>query len=215
MEGAPKEISQIQKRRHTAGFVVLILVALVAGIIIGLVSPKMIATHLNTDWKPLAPGDSYFGVRYRFNPDADELFLDLPMPDIKSVSGKAKFINPVGKGEATEFGYIVNMEMASLDLAKVPEHYKKSQPMEGNSGFVRPPLTQASYEVEWEFQFKDKDGFLIGKYKSPEEQPLTSGQTNVFQGKLQDKIPYDEAVRVHQVEIYPLIVKCYSCERKR
>ena len=63
MEGAPKEISQTQKRRNTAGFVVLILVALVVGIIIGLVSPKMIVSFRQSvvkkkkcdrAWRPLS-----------------------------------------------------------------------------------------------------------------------------------------------------------------
>jgi hypothetical protein len=185
--------------------------ALVVGIVIGLASPVMIARHINTEWKPLAPGEHHFGISYA----TDAIFTDLPMPDIKSLSGKAKFIDGAGRGEATEFGYIVTVEMADLELAKVPDRYKKTEKDTINGYEVTTePLKQAYYKVEWEFQFKDKDGFLLGKYKALEEISLVSGQTNVFQGKLQDKIPYDTAIRVHQIEIYPAIVKCHSCKPK-
>jgi hypothetical protein len=188
-----------------------VLAALVVGIVIGLASPVMIARHINTEWKPLAPGEHHFGISYA----TDAIFTDLPMPDIKSVSGKAKFVDAAGRGEPTEFGYIVTVEMADLDLAKVPDRYKKTEKDTINGYEVTTePLKQAYYKVEWEFQFKDKDGFLLGEYKAPEEISLVSGKTNVFQGKLQDKIPYDTAIRVHQIEIYPAIVKCHSCKPK-
>ena len=74
------------------------------------------------------------------------------------------------------------------------------------------PIKQVSYAPEWSFHFKDKDGFLLVEQKKLDGEWLSSGKTNVFQGKLQDKIPYNIAIKVYRVELYPSLVKCITCK---
>ena len=64
----------------------LIVAAVVVGICIGVIGPYFFTHHVDTSWRDVITPEPHFGVSYS---DA-ALFTDLPMPDIKSVSGRAK-----------------------------------------------------------------------------------------------------------------------------
>ena len=85
------------------------------GILIGAFGPRLFSRHLDTSWYKLHTEGKHFGLEY----DTSVIFRDLPMPDIRSVTGKAKFMEPIGPGETTEMGYIIVADMNPLDMSKV------------------------------------------------------------------------------------------------
>src|SRR5437899_874289 len=101
----------------------VVLGALVLGIGIGAFSPYIFVRHIDTSWRAVATEAQNFGIGY----STDAVFTDLPMPEINSVSGKAKFLDSVSPGQTTKLGYIINVEMAALDLAKTPQRYKETK----------------------------------------------------------------------------------------
>jgi hypothetical protein len=199
-----------RKQRNGMKNKIFIAGTLILGVIIGLVVPHFITGYPDTGWRQLIPGKHHFGVGF----STEAIFSDLPMPDIKLVAGKGKFLEGDGAGAGAEFGYIITIDMADLDFSKVPQQYKEALKTVINGHEVETaPLTNAYYKIEWEFRFKDKDGFLIHKVKSEEPEYLISGKTTVFQGKITEKIPYSTALKVNQIELYPSITKCESCKK--
>lgn len=157
----------------------------------------------------MAPGQNHFGISYT----SEAIFTDLPMPDIKSVSGKAKFIEGESAND-NELGYIISVDMADLDFSKVPQKYKESHDKTAlANGFTMetPPLTNANYKIEWEFILKDNDGFTLQKLRTGEPTYLVSGKTTVFQGKVAEKILRNVALKVRQIDLHPEIMSCESC----
>jgi hypothetical protein len=184
---------------------ILALAALVIGIIIGLVVPHLFLTRLNTSWRELHTDPKHFGLGYA----SPVILSDLPVPRIKSLAGKAKFIE--GDGRTAELGFIINVDMAPLDMAKVPQRYKveTKQVIEGYDT-TSPPIEQAYYEIEFEFELKDEDGFTLAKLDAKGLPSLQSGTNNVFQAKVEG-VPYDTANKVREIWLHPTLTKCYTC----
>jgi hypothetical protein len=123
---------------------------------------------------------NHFGMTY----NTSVIFSDLPMPDIKSISGKAKFVDDAGPGQSTELGYIMSVEMSGIDLAKVPQRYKqeKKEIMNGYE-ITTLPIEQAYYAIEFDFDLKNQDGFLLQTVHAKDLPSLASGTKNTFQAK--------------------------------
>jgi hypothetical protein len=126
--------------------------------------------------------------------------------------GQSKFIDAVRPGHNTTLGYLINIEMAALDLSKVPQRYKhqKEEVVDGYK-LTLDPLESVSYKVEFNFDLKDKDGFILKTIKSTAPNSLTSGTKNVFQATVDESIDYDTANKVHDILLRPFIAECYQC----
>lgn len=183
--------------------------ALALGIGIGAVGPHLWFHHLDTSWRSLQTDSNNFGISYA----TSTIFSDLPMADIKSVSGKAKFIEDVGSGGTTEFGYIINVNMAPLDMSKVPQRYKmeKKTLVEGLETTTA-PTDRAYYEIQFDFYLKDKDGFILKTLHSQGLPSLVSGTDNLFQAKVGERVDYKTAAETRDILVRPSIVKCHTCE---
>jgi hypothetical protein len=97
---------------------------LLLGILIGAFGPRLFSKHVDTSWYNLhTKKNKYFGLSYQ----ESVIFSDLPVPDIRSLTGKAKFMEAIGPGETTQIGYIVVVDMDPLDVAKVPRRYKQEK----------------------------------------------------------------------------------------
>ena len=180
--------------------------ALVLGICIGAIAPHFFSRHVDTSWRPLATKTEAetFGIGY----STDAVFSDLPMPEVKSVSGKAKFLESVGPGQSTELGYIINVDMAPLDLARTPQRYKE-QKKEMINGIetTTVPITQAYYAIEFHFDLKDSDGFVLQTLHAKDLPSVRSGTESTFQAKIEQPISYSTAIKVHDILVQPSIVK--------
>jgi hypothetical protein len=99
--------------------------------------------------------------------------------------------------------------MAPLDLAKTPQRYKerKTEMINGYE-ITTEPITQAYYAVEFDFDLKDKDGFLLQTTHTKVLPSFVSGTKNVFQAKIEQPIPYQAAIKVHDIVVHLSIVKC-------
>ncbi len=182
--------------------------ALVLGILIGVGVPYMFGHHVDTSWQTLLTKSESFGISY----GGDWIFSDLPMPEIRSVTGKAKFIDSIGPGQTTELGYIITVEMAALDLSKVPQRYKEEKKVLID-GYETTSLgiDQASYEIQFDFDLKDKDGFTLKILHAEGLPPLVSGTKNVFQAKVDEPIACETAAKLHNIWVYPIIKSCHTC----
>lgn len=162
---------------------------------------------INTEWKQLTidPGSRGYGFS-----SFEALFdADIKLPDIKTLTGKAKFIDESGH---IRFGYLVTVVVEKLDLAKLPENYRKERTHKAKGGeFTILPPDQVVYEMHFEFTFKDKDNFVLFTLKSPRDN-LTSGKDNQFQRIVEVSIPYNIAVRTSDIVFSMSIDKCATCE---
>jgi hypothetical protein len=54
---------------------------------------------------------------------------DIPLPEVKRIWGKCKFLKPVTNSGNGDFnlGYIISVDIDKLDLQKVPQKYKVEQ----------------------------------------------------------------------------------------
>ena len=188
-----------------------IVIALVVGICVGAIVPHIAAHHVDTSWRDVMTPENHFGVSY----NTSVVFTDLPMPYIKSVSGRAKFLDGVGPGQSTKLGFIINIEMSALDLAKVPQRYKQEK-KEMINGFETTvaPIDQAYYAIELDFDLGDKDGFVLQTVHAKDLPSLVSGTKNTFQAAVEDPIPYATAMKAEQIVVRPSIVKCHTCQPK-
>ena len=163
-------------------------------------------TGINTEWKQLTidPGSRGYGFSSEALLDAD-----INLPDIKALKGKAKFIDEPGR---IRFGYLITVAVEKLDPTKVPKKYRKEREVNAKGGkFTIAPSEQVTYQIHYEFTFRDKDNFVIFSIKSPHGN-LTSGKDNQFQGIAEEAIPHDIATRISDIVFTMSIDKCVTCE---
>ncbi len=194
------------KRNITIGITLL-----VAGIAIGYYFGVTIKATKNFDWKELSLDP--LGKGYGFSSEA--LFnSDIPLPEIKKLSGKSKFLKPTSKSrdEDLSLGYIVKVDVDKLDLRKVPEKYKVEKKEKYKAGeFVISPPEEVVYSVTFKFQLKDKDGFEMVKLKSPSHN-IYSGKVNTFQDVLKQPIPRHASEKTSSIVLSMTVEKCETCK---
>ncbi len=164
----------------------------------------------NYNWKELSIDHN--GKGYGFTSDA--LFnSDIPLPEIKKLSGKSKFIKATdASANELTFGYIISVDIDKLNLQKLPEKYKVEQKEQYKAGeFTIPPIKEAVFEIYFEFIFKDKDGFEILKLNSPHHN-LFTGKINSFQDTAKQTISSTIADRVAEIAMNMTIEKCVTCK---
>ncbi|MCI0560510.1 MAG: hypothetical protein MN733_18645 [Nitrososphaera sp.] len=170
---------------------------------------------ITAEWKQLSIEPASRGYRfsppaspgYGFSPEA--LFdVDIKLPDIKTLTGKAKFIDEPGR---IRLGYLITVVVEKLDLTKLPEKYRKERKVKTKAGeFTVVPSEQVFYAVRFEFTFRDKDNFALFTIKSPIHD-LSSGKENQFQSIVEEPIPYNVAVRTSEIMFSMSIDKCLTC----
>ena len=172
-------------------------------------SPRSIFTTnsgINTEWKQLTidPGSRGYGF------SSEALFdADIKLPDIKALTGKAKLINEPGR---IRLGYLITVVVDKLDPTKMPEKYRKERDVNAKGGkFTITPSEQVTYQIHYEFTFRDKDNFVIFTLKSPRDN-LASGKDNQFQRIVEESIPYNIAVSTSEIAFNMSIDKCVTCE---
>jgi hypothetical protein len=141
---------------------------------------------------------------------SDALFKsDIRLPKVVSLEGKAKFVKGTSSNSSDlKLGYVVDTEIAPLDVATVPDKYKT--PAGDNPEEKKPPLTAVSYDVVFYFILKDKDGFPLMKAASNKE-PVHSGTSNHFQLFASSYIPYAVASNTKSIDMRMEAVRCITC----
>lgn len=165
-------------------------------------------SHVTTDWIELSKPSDGKGIAY----STEAIFKsDIPLPDVKQFSGKAKFIS-TSNSEAYELGYIVDIDIPSIDLTKVPEKYLKDRPevIDGVST-TRLGIKQVTYEIQLKFTLRDKDGFTLTEVQSP-LCTIESGRNNELQNVAKHQFPSDVATRVKSILVQLQVEKCVTCQ---
>lgn len=188
------------------------LLAFGLGYLAALFLPSIFSPHVDSRWRPLPDLEAKNGISY----STDALFKsDIPLPDMKSTGSAAKFIEDGSvRPSSIRFGYKIAVNVAPLDLSKVPAAYKKEKPIDlgGGRTITELPIEQVTYEVRFDFTLKDKDGFTLANLKS-EPQNVESGKVNSFQGFSTEAIPFVMASKTETILFELYVVKCVSCEK--
>ena len=118
----------------------------------------------------------------------------------------------IGFGQSAELGYIVDVDVDALDMLKVPQRYKEAKKTIINGvEAVGEAIKQSSYEIQFDFALKDKDGFTIETLHAENMPPLESGKRNTFQAKIDKPVSYATAIKVRDIWVTPLIERCFTC----
>jgi hypothetical protein len=147
---------------------------------------------------------------------SDDVFTkaDLPWPEFRSISVRAKFLPPPdGQRDTVLLGYVAEIVTAPLAPSKIPERYKKVDTIQTAAGpAVGVPLTQSTFRVHFTLELLDKDGFAVAQASAPAQHVVT-GTTNTFQEQLSDKFPLAVARRVVDIRANLSVDECESCRR--
>ena len=138
---------------------------------------------------------------------------DIQLPDVTTMKGKAKFIEEISeRNDFVKLGYLIEIEVASLDLEKIPKKYKeeKVEIIRGDK-FTILPIEQVVYEISFVFSMKDTDGFVLGKVES-KKHDIYSDKINRFQDIVSDDIPIKIANRIKTIVYHMVVRKCVTCD---
>ena len=137
---------------------------------------------------------------------------DIALPDINEISGTAKFVPATDGSSSRKLGYLVQINVPSLDLRKVPGKYlvRKQLAIAGVKAY-REPIKEVYYEVQLTFALKDRDGFTLAKLVSPSE-TVSSGKDNQLQNFATKTVTTDLAARTKLITLELYLMKCITCE---
>lgn len=137
----------------------------------------------------------------------EALFVDIPLPDIQAISGRAKLLKHDNVHYA--IGYEIDVIIDSLETKDIPEKYNKKIKIGDDIEVL--PLQEVLYEVSFEFTLLDKDGFEIGKVKPKMNHNISSGKINKIKSKTDYNIQPQRALIVEDMGLDVTITKCVSC----
>jgi len=148
---------------------------------------------------------------YMLTPEA-LLDSDIPIPEIRKLSGKGKFIKALqASSDDVVLGYVISVDIDKLDLEKLPQKYKVEKKEQYKAGEITVlPIEDAVYAISFEFSLNDKDGFELMKLESPSHW-LYTGKVNDFQNTVKQAVAAPTAVRVASIGLYMTIEKCVTC----
>lgn len=183
------------------------IVSFVAGIALAMAYIAS-SSRVPPDWIELSKPHDGKGITY----STEAIFKsDIPLPDVKQFSGKAKFV-PTPSAGAYGLGYVIDVSIPSLDLTKVPEKYIKDKPVviDGVST-TRLGIKQVHYEIRLNFTLRDKDGFTLLEVQS-DPHTIESGRSNQLQSLAKPQVPSEVASRVASIVVQLGVEKCVTCQ---
>ena len=195
----------MKNKRQVIFGIALVFLTLVVGYYVG----KTVSTTKDFDWKELSIDKT--GKGYGFTSEA--LFnSDISLPEIKSLSGKTKFIKSQNAtSDEFNLGYVVSVDIDKINFEKIPQKYKVEKKEQYKAGEVTVlPIEEAVFEISFAFVLKDKDGFEIVKLKSPPHS-LYTGKVNDFQDIVEQSISSAIADRTVSIVLNMTIEKCETC----
>lgn len=167
-------------------------------------------TRITSDWRPLVQGPTGLSIEVVAK-------SDLPEPEIRQITGQAKFVDnqdnqDQGTNHTVRLGYKITVDVAPLDLAKVPEKYLKEKPIDigGGKTITQLPIKQSTHKIRFDFTLKDSDGFKLMELRGDPEN-LESGRANKFQRLLSEPVPEILARRTTAIVSSLSIEKCVTC----
>jgi hypothetical protein len=142
---------------------------------------------------------------------------DMPDPDVRKTAGQFKFVDSTDQSarHTLRLGYKIEVDVAPLDLSKVPKRFLQEKRIDlgGGKSVIQLPLPQSTPtdEVRFEFLLQDRDGFTLMKL-SGDPETLWTGKSNGFQRLVKEPVPGAVARRTSSVVESMTIEKCLPCE---
>jgi hypothetical protein len=139
--------------------------------------------------------------------------VDIALPEVTNLTGKVKFLEGIkGVNNSTNLGYLVEINVAPLDLSKVPQKYKeeKKEIINGEET-IKLPIDQVVYEINFQFMLRDSDGFILKEIES-KTHPISSGELNRIQEVAPESIAATIANRTRSVSFNMTVRKCLTCQ---
>lgn len=205
---------------HRLTIVLALLIAFGAGWTAALIAPSVFGQRVSSDWfdmhssvtsKGFVPAASVSkAVAYSFDAFAKS---DIPLPEVKAVKGTAKFVIDTSASPSMRLGYRTTVEIATLDLSKIPVKYRKEKRIDvgGGKTITQLPIDQVTYEATFNFVLMDKDGFTLLEIPSASH-TVESGKVNSFQSLAPEPIPVRLASQTARILLSLHIIKCVTCE---
>lgn len=164
--------------------------------------------RVSTDWVDIAKEKSIG----KYTLSMDVLMSDLPIPPIKSLQGRAKFIDH-DSSPNVRLGYKIFITTGDIDKSKIPAKYLVEKPIDLGDGktITQLPLRETNHEAHFTFILKDKDGFILLELQS-EEHNLQSAKSTSYQGIASSPVPRSIASSTREITYQLNIDKCTVCE---
>ncbi len=198
--------------------------ALVIGIAIGGIGVwKLNQPKLSDSWLAVSPNPTdlptyldsksdHPKVAYSISESVVQPNDSFPIPDVTAVTGKVKFIpNRVTSAPGKmALGYVMEVSIARTNWNNVSPDNGMLKMLKGTAEANWP---NAVYEVYFDFDLLDKDGFLLQKLQSPKCY-VVAGEPKTAQDRIDDVIDRKVAIDTMRIE-YTLRIQRVASDKPR
>jgi len=168
--------------------------ALLAGIIGSLITWSIMRPTVPNIWFQISQSE---GTIYSTQAIMES---DIPISDVISLQGRVRIVDHLPRtNEPVALGYILDINLSSIDPNKIPEKYSTDRPIQGTE-LIEPAITQPTYNVIFNFELIDRNGFTISKIVSSEHM-VKSGEINKITGQSDTVIIRAKACLVDRVSV--------------
>jgi hypothetical protein len=129
-------------------------------------------------------------------------------PDIPRFIGKVKFLRSGRSGVGSvNLGYFLQPEGPGSDLSGIRKDGRDANTSEPPSHHPSGDTTQVMYEVEFDFDLRDADGFVLKTVASPKER-IWTGTKREIQNVVAEAIPTEVVARTRTVVLRRNLLEC-------
>ena len=161
---------------------------------------------------PFSISDRWINIEFEKDSfKTDALMNDLYFPDYKK-NGKIKFLED---GKGLNIGYLIDVNVESLDITKIPKKYLIPKELVINGQKITQlPTSLVTFEISIIFILLDKDGFEIDSVKT-QKIWIKSGENGkpnkqIIQGKV-GNLTKEKVKKVAKVKSEITFEKCVTC----
>lgn len=161
---------------------------------------------------PFSSSDKWMNIEFEKDSfKTNALMNDLYFPEYKK-NGKIKFLED---GKSLNIGYLIDVNVESLDITKIPKKYLISKELIINGQKITQlPTSSVTFDISINFVLLDKDGFEIDSVKTQMIwiQSGSNGKPNkqILQGKV-GNLTKEKVKKVAKVKSQITFEKCVTC----
>ena len=161
---------------------------------------------------PFSSSDKWMNIEFEQDSfTTNALMNDLYFPNYNK-NGKIKFLED---GKSFNIGYLIDVNVESLDITKIPKKYLISKELIINGKKITElPTSLVTFEISIVFVLLDKDGFEIDSVKTQKIwiQSGRDGKPNkqILQGKV-GNLTKEKVKKVAKVKSQITFEKCVTC----
>jgi hypothetical protein len=161
---------------------------------------------------PFSSSDRWINIEFEKDSfKTNALLNDLYFPDYKK-NGKIKFLED---GKGLNIGYLIDVNVESLDISKIPKKYLIPKELVINGQKITQlPTSSVTFDISITFTLLDKDGFEVDSVKT-QNISIQSGSNGkplkqILQGKV-GNVTKEKVKKVAKVKSQITFEKCVTC----